>query len=129
MAATIVLVARSLITPVMKILLTLVTLSTLVASATEKPLRLDPSEPMSRYAIASWRDTSGLPVDSVGSLAQTPDGYLWVGTEHGLVRFDGVGFKTFNTSNTPQLRSNEIFTLFVSSDGVLWIGTRGGGAV
>jgi PAS domain S-box-containing protein len=98
-------------------------------AAEEKPLRLDASRRMTSYTIATWRDTSGLPADSVPALAQTPDGYLWIGTEHGLVRFDGVRFTTFNTTNTPQLRTNEIAALLVSRSGTLWIGTRGGGAL
>ncbi|MGN6182658.1 MAG: ligand-binding sensor domain-containing protein, partial [Thermoanaerobaculia bacterium] len=99
------------------------------AAHAAKPFRLDPAKPMTQYVLASWSDATGLPVDSVGALAQTPDGYLWIGTEHGLVRFDGARFTFFNTANTPALKTNEIFTLFVSRDGVLWIGTRGGGAL
>lgn len=105
----------------------------LLASATThaaaKPFRLDPTKPLEHYVLSAWRDTTGLPVDSVGSLAQTPDGYLWAGTEHGLVRFDGVRFTVFNTANTPVMKTNEIFSLFVSREGTLWIGTRGGGAL
>lgn len=97
--------------------------------AEPKPLRLDPTEAMTEYVLTAWRDTSGLPVDSVGAIAQTPDGYLWLATEHGLVRFDGTRFTVFTKQNTPAFRSNEIFTLFVSRDGTLWVGTRGGGAV
>src|SRR5687768_13070170 len=85
--------------------------------ADARPPRLDPSRPIDRYALTVWRDTSGLPVDSVGSVAQTPDGYLWLATEHGLVRFDGVRFTVFTKQNTPALRSSEIYTLFVSRDG------------
>jgi PAS domain S-box-containing protein len=99
------------------------------AAVHAKPFRLNPAKPMTNYVLASWSDTSGLPVDSVGCIAQTPDGYLWAGTEHGLVRFDGVRFTVFNTANTPVLKTNEIFTLFVSRDGTLWVGTRGGGAL
>lgn len=100
-----------------------------VVSAGPGSFRIDPSRPMADYAIASWRDTSGLPVDSVASLAQTPDGYIWLGTEQGLVRFDGVRFTVFTRRNVSALPSNDISALFVSKDGTLWVGTRGHGAV
>ena len=115
--------------PVRGALLALTLVLPVLADAGERPLRLDPSRSMTSYALASWRDNTGLPADSVPALAQTPDGYLWIGTEHGLVRFDGIRFTTFTTTNTPQLRSNEVAALFVSSAGTLWVGTRGGGAI
>jgi signal transduction histidine kinase/ligand-binding sensor domain-containing protein len=69
----------------------------------------------------------GLPESAINTLAQTPDGYLWIGTTGGLVRFDGVAFVVFNRENTPALKDNSVFTLFPSRDGGLWIGTDGGG--
>jgi PAS domain S-box-containing protein len=106
----------------------LLTLGAMTAAAAGKPFALDPSVPMDQYTLSSWRDTTGLPVDSAGAIAQTRNGYLWIATEHGLVRFDGARFTVFTTANTAALRSNEIYSLFVSSDDTLWIGTRGGGA-
>ncbi|HKR62083.1 MAG TPA: two-component regulator propeller domain-containing protein [Thermoanaerobaculia bacterium] len=100
-----------------------------VATAADKPFRLDPTKAMTQYVTAAWRDTSGLPVDSISAIAQTPDGYLWIGTEHGLARFDGVRFTIFTRANTPALQTNEILSLFVSRDGTLWIGTNGAGAL
>jgi PAS domain S-box-containing protein len=98
-----------------------------ITAAAEKPLQLDPALPMSQYVVDAWRDSDGLPVDTVAAIAQTPDGYLWLATEHGLARFDGIRFVVFNTKTTPSLRSEDIFALTVSHDGTLWIGTRGGG--
>ena len=63
------------------------------------------------------------------SFAQTPDGYLWVGTSEGLFRFDGAGFKLFTHENTPAIRENSVFCLLAARDGRLWIGTDGGGLV
>jgi ligand-binding sensor domain-containing protein len=60
-------------------------------------------------------------------MAQTADGYLWIGTEDGLARFDGVKFVIFRKHNTPQLQSNQISALLVDRAGDLWIGTHGGG--
>ena len=54
---------------------------------------------------------------------QTRDGYLWFGTESGLVRFDGVKFATFNVKNTPAINSDNVEALLETSDGNLWIGT------
>ena len=60
---------------------------------------------------------------------QTADGYLWLGTEEGVARFDGVAFKEFNESNTGEITNNYISFLFEDRKQNLWIGTRGGGLV
>jgi signal transduction histidine kinase/ligand-binding sensor domain-containing protein/ActR/RegA family two-component response regulator len=88
---------------------------------------LDLSKPITQYVHDIWTTESGLPQNSVLALAQTPDGYLWLGTEEGLVRFDGMRFVTFDRHNTPGLQSNEIDALLVDRRGNLWIGTHGGG--
>ncbi len=69
----------------------------------------------------------GLPQNAVQALAQTREGYLWVGTLKGLTRFDGARFTVFDAQNTPGLKSSSISVLSVGSDGSLWIGTAGGG--
>ena len=75
------------------------------------------------YVVDVWDVDRGLPHSSVTSIAQTPDGYLWVGTLHGgLARFDGVRFVTFHPGNTPELPSIEIQRLAVDPAGTLWIG-------
>ena len=61
------------------------------------------------------------------ALAQTPDGYLWVGTSGGLARFDGVRFVVFTRFNTPAITEDNIRSLAVSGDGSLWAATDGGG--
>ena len=74
------------------------------------------------YLINVWSSENGLPQNSVNCLAQTPDGYLWVGTRSGgLARFDGDRFVTFNPQTTPELKDVEIETLSVDSRGTLWI--------
>lgn len=76
----------------------------------------------SDYLIHIWRSEDGLPQNSVNCLAQTPDGYLWVGTRSGgLARFDGMRFVTFNPQSTPELKDVEMETLNVDSSGTLWI--------
>jgi ligand-binding sensor domain-containing protein/signal transduction histidine kinase len=76
------------------------------------------------FMLHSWDTEDGLPSSRVNAVARTPDGYVWIATLHGLVRFDGVRFVTFNTNTTPALGHNHISCLLVDRDGVLWIGTR-----
>ena len=90
---------------------------------------LDPSRAIHHYVHEIWTTEDGLPSNTVFDIAQTPDGYLWVATNAGLVRFDGVRFKTFDTRNTPGLPTNFLTHLCVSRDGALWIGSKGGGLV
>jgi ligand-binding sensor domain-containing protein len=77
--------------------------------------------------MRAWQTDSGLPQNSATAIAQTPDGYLWLGTEEGLVRFDGIRFTIFDVHNTPQLRSDQVSSLLVDTKGDLWIGANGGG--
>jgi len=81
------------------------------------------------YSRRLWRSADGLPEDLAQSLAQTPDGYLWIGTSGGLVRFDGTSFAVFNRENTPAFRDDSVYTLLAARDGALWAGTEGGGLV
>src|SRR3984885_9143912 len=90
---------------------------------------LDPSLEPSQYVLDNWQIPEGLPQTSVQAIARTPDGYLWVGTQEGLARFDGVRFTVFDSSNEPAIPSKYITVLFVDRAGRLWIGTRSGVAV
>jgi len=78
------------------------------------------------YTIQNWQIEQGLPQISVTSLAQTPDGYLWVGTFNGLARFDGERFTVFHEGNTPTLAGSRILQLQVDEEGALWIVTDPG---
>ena len=75
------------------------------------------------YSHRVWTTQDGLPDNRVQAIAQTRDGYLWIGTAGGLVRFDGINFTVFNRSNTPALADDNILTLCAATDGSLWIGT------
>ncbi len=77
------------------------------------------------YMIRSWQSQDGLPGEIVQAFAQTPDGYLWVGTNEGLLRFDGAHFHLFAHENTPAFAENNVFCLLTGHDGRLWIGTIG----
>jgi ligand-binding sensor domain-containing protein len=69
----------------------------------------------------TWQIEDGLPQNSVNCFAQTPDGYLWFGTFNGLVRFDGIRFKVYDSVNTPGLAGNRIVRLFCDRAGQLWM--------
>ncbi len=70
---------------------------------------------------------AGMPSQQIYDILQTRDGYLWIATENGIARFDGVTFDVFNTRNTPEIPANPIQALFEDSRGNLWIGTRNAG--
>lgn len=88
---------------------------------------LSPSKMITQYSHQSWTARQGLPQSSVRALLQTRDGYIWMGTGAGLVRFDGVRFTVFDKTNTPGLRDDDIRALAEDRHGNLWIGTYGGG--
>jgi ligand-binding sensor domain-containing protein len=87
-------------------------------------LALDPDTPLTRFAQRSWLQDNGLPNNSINAIAQTKDGYLWLGTG-GLVRFDGARFVLFDRKTTPVMRQSWVQSL-VTRSGVLWAGTQGG---
>jgi signal transduction histidine kinase/ligand-binding sensor domain-containing protein len=97
----------------------------LCAGARAARASLDPDKPITQYIHQGWNTSQGLPQNSVLALAQTPDGYLWLGTEEGLVRFDGVNFTIFD-KHTADLQNNIIRALLVDREQRLWIGTEGG---
>ena len=73
-----------------------------------------------------WTTENGLPQNTIQAVVQTRDGYLWIGTQEGLVRYDGLRFTIFDTKNTKELRHNNISDLFEGRDGRLWIASSGG---
>ena len=87
---------------------------------------LEPTTPLAGCARQSWVMENGLPQNTVQALAQTPDGFVWIATEVGLVRFDGVSFTVFDKTTTPALPGNDIRCLLAAHDGALWIGTSDG---
>ena len=78
------------------------------------------------YFPRSWKTENGLPDNAVTAAMQTRDGYLWLGTYGGLVRFDGVHFKVFNSASTPGLQSDRVTSLYEDTLGTLWIGHERG---
>ena len=84
---------------------------------------------INQYVRQSWKNENGLPQNTITAITQTPDGFIWLGSKEGLIRFDGREFVEFNSKNTPEIKSNEIWALLTDSRGILWIGTNGGGLV
>jgi len=104
-------------------------LAVLLIAVCTHALALEPSLQPSQYALDNWQIPEGLPQTSVQTIARTPDGYLWIGTQEGLARFDGVRFTVFDTGNEPAIPDKYISVLYVDRAGRLWIGTRSGVAV
>lgn len=98
-----------------------------VACTIEPGWALTPSKRISQYVVEHWHLKEGLKQGTIQAIAQTPDGYLWLGTRDGVVRFDGVRFRTFRRADTPSIRHNNISDLAVGKDGTLWIGQSEGG--
>src|SRR3974390_3066117 len=87
---------------------------------------LDPSLDISQYAHTAWTVREGFSLGNIYAIAQTPDGYLWLASELGLVRFDGVRFIRWHPPAGQQLSMQYVNSLLVTRDGTLWIGTMGG---
>ena len=90
---------------------------------------MDPSKKLHHYVHRSWQSVDGLPQNSAHSIVQSDNGFIWIATQEGLVRFDGASFRVYNRTNYPELGSNDIRTLALGKDNSLWIGTYGGGAI
>jgi signal transduction histidine kinase/ligand-binding sensor domain-containing protein len=87
---------------------------------------LDPAVDISQYAHTAWKIREGFSKGRVTAIAQTPDGYLWLGTEFGLLRFDGVRNVLWDQTSGEHLPSRYIRNLLTAHDGRLWIGTYKG---
>ena len=88
---------------------------------------LDPEHGFRQVGVDVWSSLEGLPQNTVQAVQQTSDGYMWIGTQAGLVRFDGVRFVTHNSANTAGILHDDIQALAETPDGWLWAATYGGG--
>jgi ligand-binding sensor domain-containing protein/signal transduction histidine kinase len=91
------------------------------------PRGLGSTNSLNHFSVRIWQTDDGLPQNSVKALAQTSDGYLWVGTQEGLARFDGMRFVVVEEPAAPELRHGHITALCAARDGGLWIGCEGAG--
>ena len=87
---------------------------------------LDPALDVSQYAHTAWKIRDGFSKGELSSITQTPDGYIWLGTQFGLLRFDGVRNVEWEPPPGQHLPSSQIFSLLATRDGTLWIGTAKG---
>src|SRR5271165_3328738 len=110
----------------MKAALALITISIVSLLLGAAPvLALDPSLEVSQYAHTTWSVRDGFSLGAIFAMAQTPDGYLWLGSENGLFRFDGVRSIPLQPPAGQHLTSAP-YSLLVTHDGTLWIGTFSG---
>jgi hypothetical protein len=90
---------------------------------------LAPSMILAQYRFDNWTTEQGLPQNSVLAIAQTADGYLWLATYNGLVRFDGMRFTVYDKNNTPAFKTSRFHDLFADAAGALWLSVEEGGVI
>ena len=81
---------------------------------------------MQQYNLRTWSRQSGLPANGITAITQTRDGYLWLGTSAGLVRFDGIEFKLLDISSVTNLTSSIVTSLASARKGGIWVGLKDG---
>lgn len=94
--------------------------------ATRPATALDSKARITQYRHTAWRVQEGAFESAPNVITQTADGYIWIGTDSGLVKYDGVRFVPWTPPTGKRLSSSAIVSLLVSSDGTLWIGTAEG---
>jgi signal transduction histidine kinase/ligand-binding sensor domain-containing protein len=94
--------------------------------AVRPALALDPKQRLTQYRHSAWRVQEGAFESAANAIAQTTDGYIWIATDTGLVRFDGVRFRPWTPPADHRLSGTAIVSLLAASDGTLWIGTPAG---
>ena len=106
----------------------------LLLAVIDRPASASGVEPVSAFAVGpedyliqNWQAEEGLPRNSIACLTQDRQGYLWLGTPNGLIRFDGVHFEAFESQASPVLAQGWVQSLFCDDAGVLWVGTRRSG--
>src|SRR6266446_4282030 len=89
--------------------------------ACSQALALDPARDLFQFSQQIWVAENGLPQNTIHRITQGKDGYIWIATEEGLARFDGIKFTVFDRQNTPQLPSNNVRAVLEDRRGELWI--------
>jgi signal transduction histidine kinase/ligand-binding sensor domain-containing protein len=92
----------------------------------QKNIKLNPEKKLSQYILRNWTTEDGLPSNALTGMTQTRDGYIWLSSYDGVVRFDGVKFEHFYPENSPALRSHVARTLLEDRRGRLWVGLQRG---
>ncbi len=91
------------------------------------PLQILPQKPSNQYIAHYLTSKNGLPQNTIYSITQDNDGYIWIGTDEGAIRFDGINLQHFNTLNSKHIKNNSITSLLITHNGTLWMGSFGGG--
>jgi len=91
-----------------------------------KALALDPARSLFQYNCRNWTRQNGLPMDKINTVTQSKDGYLWLGTDHGLARFDGVQFQSVPV-DLPEAHGQDVRNLIATADGKIWFVIHNGG--
>ncbi len=92
-----------------------------LAIAFQPACALDPARTLAQYLREEWHSDRGFPGGSVTAIAQTSDGYLWIGTEHGLVRFDGMNFRSFSVATPTTFAITPVQALVADAHNNLWV--------
>jgi signal transduction histidine kinase/ligand-binding sensor domain-containing protein len=103
-----------------------IVLAGLLLAGLPHALALDPDRRISQYAHSAWRVRDGAFAGTPSAITQTTDGYVWIGTFAGLLRFDGVRFVPFAPPAGQHLPNPAVISLLGATDGSLWIGTAAG---
>jgi signal transduction histidine kinase/ligand-binding sensor domain-containing protein len=103
-----------------------VALAWMLLASPSRVSALNPALDLNQYSHTAWKIRDGFSKGAIKSIAQTPDGYLWLGTEFGLLRFDGVRAVPWQLPSDQPLPSDDIWSLLVARDGALWVGTAKG---
>ena len=111
-----------------KIIISIILLICLQKSSYLQVVQFDQEKSISQFILKSWTVDQGLKTNTLIDLIQTNDGYIWIGTYEGIIRFDGINFTTFNRINTKALLSDAITILCEDKNNNLWIGTQKGRA-
>jgi signal transduction histidine kinase/ligand-binding sensor domain-containing protein len=103
-----------------------VALACLMTASPARVVALNPTLQVNQYSHTVWKVRDGFAKGAIKSITQTPDGYLWLGTDFGLLRFDGVRAVLWQPPPDQPLPSNDIWSLLAARDGALWVGTAKG---
>ncbi len=98
-----------------------------IATAQKQHIPFDPSKKLSQFLIDVWDSEKGLPSGTLLQLVQTKDGYLWIGSYDGLLRFDGNSFDIYTKNSDKVFKTNNVTRLKEAKDSTLWIGSQGSG--
>ena len=90
---------------------------------------LDSTLKISQYSQRLWATAAGLPIGALWAIHESADGFLWLGGEGGLIRFDGVNFVVYNSSNHSAFAVDDVRAIVEAPDGAIWAATFGGGLV